>query len=192
MPTLANADESQIIQAHSLSRTIGRAMALSSAAFGLLYLQGIVVNLATSGSFYPSGDDVKAVSAVIALLWNLALVILFVAVRREAEPSRSFFAESALESQAASSLLPLAALSLTIGFFEAVSWRGWVLLRLEEAFGIVPAILLGSLLYAAYHVGYAMPTSEIAFLFLVGVMYAVAFRLTRSVFILWPLFQPMG
>jgi len=192
MPTLANADESQIIQAHSLSRTIGRAMALSSAAFGLLYLLGIVVNLATSGSFYPSGDDVKAVSAVIALLWHLVLVILFVAVRREAEPSRSFFPELALERQAASSLLPLAALSLTIGLFEAVFWRGWVLLRLEEAFGIVPAILLGSLLYAAYHVGYAMPTSEIAFLFLVGVMYAVAFRLTRSVFILWPLFQPMG
>ena len=76
MPTLANADGSQIIQAHSLSRTIGRAMALSSAAFGLLYLLGIVVNLATSGSFYPSGDDVKAVSAVIALLWNQVLVIL--------------------------------------------------------------------------------------------------------------------
>lgn len=89
-------------------------------------------------------------------------------------------------------LLPLLALSLATGFFEAIFWRGWVLLRLEEAFGIIPAILLGSLLYAAYHLGYAMPLEEIAFLFWIGVLYAVAFRLAKSIFILWPLFQPAG
>ena len=50
-------------------------------------------------------------------------------------------------------LAPLVALALAIGFFEAVFWRGWVLLRLEEAFGIIPAILLGSVLYALYHIG---------------------------------------
>lgn len=88
--------------------------------------------------------------------------------------------------------VPLLALSLTIGFFEAVFWRGWVLLRLEEAFGVIPAILLGSVLYAAYHIGYAMPLSEMTFLFFIGVMYAIAFRLTKNIFILWPLFQPMG
>jgi membrane protease YdiL (CAAX protease family) len=89
-------------------------------------------------------------------------------------------------------LIPLIALALTIGFFEALFWRGWVLLRLEEAFGLIPAILIGSLLYAAYHIGYAMPISEISFLFLIGVLYAVCFRLTRNIFILWPIFQPMG
>ena len=88
--------------------------------------------------------------------------------------------------------LPLVALSLAIGFFEAVFWRGWVQLRLEDAFGIIPGILLGALVYALYHVGYGMPLSEIGFLFLVGVMYAVIFRLTKNVFILWPLLQPMG
>jgi membrane protease YdiL (CAAX protease family) len=89
-------------------------------------------------------------------------------------------------------LLPLLALALAIGFFEALFWRGWVLLRLEEAFGVIPAILLGSILYAAYHIGYAMPLSEISFLFLIGVLYAVCFRLTRNLFLLWPIFQPMG
>ena len=89
-------------------------------------------------------------------------------------------------------LLPLVALSLTIGFFEAVFWRGWVLLRLEEAFGIIPAILLSSVLYAAYHVGYGMPLSEMVFLFFIGVMFAVVFRCTKSILILWPVFQPMG
>lgn len=88
--------------------------------------------------------------------------------------------------------MPLLALSLAIGFFEAVFWRGWVLLRLEESFGLIPAILIGSLLYAAYHIGYAMPLSEMVFLFFIGVMYAITFRLTKNIFILWPIFQPMG
>ena len=89
-------------------------------------------------------------------------------------------------------LVPLLALALTIGFFEAVFWRGWVLLRLEEAFGLIPAILLGSALYALYHIGYGMPASEMIFLFFIGIMFAVIFRLTKNVFILWPIFQPMG
>ncbi|MBN2048071.1 MAG: CPBP family intramembrane metalloprotease [Anaerolineaceae bacterium] len=89
-------------------------------------------------------------------------------------------------------LAPLIALGLAIGFFEAVFWRGWVLLRLEASFGSIPAILIGSLLYAAYHVGYGMPFSEIQFLFIIGLMFSIAFMLTRNVFILWPLFQPMG
>ena len=89
-------------------------------------------------------------------------------------------------------LIPLVALALAIGFFEALFWRGWVLLRLEEAFGVIPAILAGSLLYALYHIGYAMPMDEIVFLFFIGLMFAVVFRLTKNIFILWPVFQPMG
>jgi hypothetical protein len=37
-----------------------------------------------------------------------------------------------------------------------------------------------------------MPTSEMIFLFFIGIMFAVVFRLTKSIFILWPVFQPMG
>lgn len=89
-------------------------------------------------------------------------------------------------------VLPLIALALTIGFFEAFFWRGWVQLRLEEAFGVIPAILGASALYAVYHIGYAMPLQEIVFLFFIGIMFAAAFRLTKNIFILYPLFQPMG
>jgi membrane protease YdiL (CAAX protease family) len=96
------------------------------------------------------------------------------------------------ELPAPSHLLPLVALALSIGLFEAVFWRGWVLQRLGEAFGVVPAVLVGALLYAAYHVGYAMPVGEMVFLFFVGVLFATVFLLTRSVLILWPVFQPMG
>jgi membrane protease YdiL (CAAX protease family) len=88
--------------------------------------------------------------------------------------------------------VPLICLALTIGLFEAIFWRGWVLTRLENAFGFIPAALIGSILYAAYHIDYDMPVSEMVFLFFIGLMYAIAFRLTGSIFILWPLFQPGG
>jgi len=88
--------------------------------------------------------------------------------------------------------LPLITLALCIGFYEAFFWRGWVLLRLEESFGMIPAIILGSALYAAYHIGYGLPSDEMIFLFFIGIMFAVVFRLTKNVFILYPIFQPMG
>lgn len=90
------------------------------------------------------------------------------------------------------SLLPLTFLALAVGLFEAVFWRGWVLQRLEKAFGAIPALLLGSALYALYHIGYAMPVQEITFLFFIGLFYGVVFFLTRSIFILWPFLQPSG
>lgn len=89
-------------------------------------------------------------------------------------------------------LLPLLLLSLSIGLFEAVFWRGWVQMRLEESFGVLPGIVIASLLYALYHIGYGMPGSEMVFLFFIGIMYAVAFRLTRNILILYPFFQPLG
>ncbi len=57
---------------------------------------------------------------------------------------------------------------------------------------MIPAILLGSLLYAFYHIGYGMGMSEMAFLFFIGFLYEVTFRLTKNIFILWPIFKPMG
>jgi membrane protein implicated in regulation of membrane protease activity len=37
-----------------------------------------------------------------------------------------------------------------------------------------------------------MPASEMIFLFFIGIMFAVTFRLTKNILILWPIFQPMG
>lgn len=118
-----------------------------------------------------------AISVILQLI--LALLLYFTTLAKVQLPP-------------VSQLLPLVALALAIGFFEAVFWRGWVQLRIEESFGIIPGILLASLLYALYHVGYAMPTSEMVFLFFIGILFAVIFRLTKNILILWPLFQPMG
>lgn len=67
-----------------------------------------------------------------------------------------------------------------------------LLMRFQMLMPAFSALILGSALYAAYHIGYGMPASEMVFLFFIGAMYAVVFRLTKDVFILWPVFQPMG
>lgn len=88
--------------------------------------------------------------------------------------------------------VPLLGMSLVVGLFEAVFFRGFVQGRLEASFGAVPAVAGAAVLYGAYHVGYGMGVSELWFLLALGVVYAVAYRLTTNVLILWPLLTPMG
>lgn len=88
--------------------------------------------------------------------------------------------------------VPLLGMSLVVGFFEAVFFRGFVQGRLEASFGPVAGVAGASILYALYHVGYGMGLSEIWFLLGLGVLYAIVYRLTSNVLILWPLLTPMG
>jgi hypothetical protein len=88
--------------------------------------------------------------------------------------------------------VPLIVMSLVVGLFEAVFFRGWLQLRFEEAFGLVPGLILGAACYSLYHVGYGMTGGEMLFLFGLGLVFGAVFRLTRSVFVLWPLYTPMG
>jgi membrane protease YdiL (CAAX protease family) len=87
---------------------------------------------------------------------------------------------------------PLLALSLAVGLFEAIFFRGFILTRLEASFGLVPGVLGAAALYAVYHIGYGMNVGELAFLFGLGVAYAVAFRVTRNLLAIWPLLVPLG
>jgi membrane protease YdiL (CAAX protease family) len=88
--------------------------------------------------------------------------------------------------------VPLLALALTVGLFEAIFFRGFVQTRLEESFGPIAGIGGAALLYAAYHVGYGMDSGQMLFLFGLGVVYAVAFAVARNVVVLWPLLLPLG
>ncbi len=88
--------------------------------------------------------------------------------------------------------VPLLVMSLVVGLFEAVFFRGFVQGRLEASFGVVPAVAGAALLYSLYHVGYGMGYEEMWFLFGLGVVYAIAYRLTTNVLIIWPLLTPMG
>ena len=88
--------------------------------------------------------------------------------------------------------VPLLVMSVVVGLFEAIFFRGFIQGRLEESFGVVPAVGGAALLYALYHVGYGMGTEEMWFLFGLGVVYAIIFRLTTNVLVLWPLLTPLG
>jgi membrane protease YdiL (CAAX protease family) len=88
--------------------------------------------------------------------------------------------------------LPLLAMALTVGFFEAVFFRAYVIAILEPMFGIVPAVAASALLYALYHVGYGMDAEAMVFLFGLGIVYVVAFVVARNVLVVWPLLTPLG
>jgi hypothetical protein len=88
--------------------------------------------------------------------------------------------------------VPLLLMSLTVGVFESIFFRGFIQNRLEASFGPVFGIGLAAALYGLYHFGYGMGSEEIIFLAGLGVVYAVAFRATRNILVLWPLLTPLG
>jgi hypothetical protein len=88
--------------------------------------------------------------------------------------------------------LPLLAMALPVGLFEAVFFRGFIQNRLEASFGLIPAVAGAASLYGLYHIGYGMGLNEVAFLAGLGIVYAVAFRLAGSILVLWPLLTPLG
>ena len=88
--------------------------------------------------------------------------------------------------------VPLLVMALTVGVFESVFFRGYVQNRLGEQFGQRAGVAGAAVLYGLYHVGYGMGAEEIAFLTGLGVVYAVAFALTRNLLVLWPLLTPLG
>src|SRR5215204_2381016 len=88
--------------------------------------------------------------------------------------------------------VPLLAMALVVGVFEAIFVRGFIQTRLEMQFGHVGGVLSAAALYGLYHVGYRMGLTEMVFLFGLGVVYAVAFAIPRNVLVLWPLLTPLG
>jgi membrane protease YdiL (CAAX protease family) len=83
------------------------------------------------------------------------------------------------------------------GLFELFLYYGFIHLRLEKAFGVIPAILLTSAIYVLWHVGTQLPLEPdplyaVWKLFWVGVMSQSLFSLTRNLLVIWPLFHAVG
>ena len=77
--------------------------------------------------------------------------------------------------------------------WEIVFVCGWLQLRFEEAFGIIPGIILASLCGSLYHIGYGwLDFSILVGMFIVGVFTAAIFRFTKNILILWPFFMPVA
>lgn len=83
------------------------------------------------------------------------------------------------------------------GLFEIFLYYGFIHIRLEKAFGTLPAILLTSAIYVLWHTGTQLPLEPdpwmgVLKLFGVGIMYQAVFSLTYNLVIIWPFFMGMG
>jgi membrane protease YdiL (CAAX protease family) len=88
--------------------------------------------------------------------------------------------------------VPLLTMSLMVGLFEAVFFRGFIQTRFSASFGTVPGVVAAAALYALYHVGYGMGMREMAFLFGLGLVYGIAYACVSNVLVLWPVLIPLG
>ncbi|MGE5141610.1 MAG: type II CAAX prenyl endopeptidase Rce1 family protein [Rudaea sp.] len=79
--------------------------------------------------------------------------------------------------------LPMA-IAGAVSLFEPLFIFGWLQLRFEKDFGILPAILMAAGGFALYHVGY-MPDA-MSGEFYNAAVWAIAFRLTRNLLVTWP------
>jgi membrane protease YdiL (CAAX protease family) len=88
--------------------------------------------------------------------------------------------------------VPLLVMSLMVGLFEAIFFRGFIQTRLSASFGPIPGVVAAAVLYALYHVGYGMGAREMVFLFALGLVYGIAYACVKNVLVLWPLLIPLG
>ncbi len=67
-------------------------------------------------------------------------------------------------------------------FFEEFLFRGFMQTRFENAFGYIPAIILSGFSFSIYHLGYSKfrSISEIVLLFFVGIMFAIAYKVSNN------------
>lgn len=75
------------------------------------------------------------------------------------------------------------------GIFEVVYFYGFQRTLLEQAFGILPAIVLTAAFYSFHHMGFQ---TEFLRLFLVGLMYGSIYRMAGSALAIYPFFWGVG
>lgn len=79
-----------------------------------------------------------------------------------------------------------------LSLWEPFFVHGWLQLRFERAFGILPGILLAALCFGGYHLG-TFPTPAILALVGFSLLYGALFRAVgANLFMLWPLIWAVG
>ena len=76
-------------------------------------------------------------------------------------------------------------------FWEPFFVFGWLQLRFERAFGVLPGIVIAAVCFGAFHLG-TFPVAGVGLLTLVGLFYAVLFRIPRNLLAVWPLAWTAG
>lgn len=78
---------------------------------------------------------------------------------------------------------------MVAGIFEMLFIYGFLRMEFEEAFGIIPAIILTAVFYSFHHAGFQ---PEFFKLFFVGIMYVAVFYITHNIFVIFPFFWGVG
>lgn len=79
-----------------------------------------------------------------------------------------------------------------LSLWEPFFVHGWLQLRFERAFGILPGIMLAALCFGAYHLG-TYPIPAVLALGGFGLVYAALFRAVgANLLVLWPLIWAVG
>jgi len=77
------------------------------------------------------------------------------------------------------------ALAGAASIWEPLFVFGWLQLRFEKDFGVLPAVLMASACFALYHVGFGSVDMMMG-QFLWAVVYATVFRLVKNLLTVWP------
>ncbi|MFH1075051.1 MAG: hypothetical protein V1752_08190 [Candidatus Firestonebacteria bacterium] len=78
---------------------------------------------------------------------------------------------------------------MVAGIFEVIFFYTFLRQRFENAFGIIPSIILVALFYSFHHAGFQ---PEYLKLFFVGIMYASILKITKNALIIYPFFWGVG
>jgi hypothetical protein len=138
--------------AQRAARQIVYLMAVLSTIFGVLYLVGLAGKLIVDGTVHSiSSQPVQIVSAIIALLLDLALLILFVALRWQVSGRNAVFADLAVV------FMILVCATSSISWFVQLA----VLPRLTQGTDSTVLALIdihhpGSVMYAIEHLGWGV------------------------------------
>ena len=126
--------------------------AIISTVFGILYLLGLMGKLVVNGSIHATSPPaIPMVSAAVGLLWDITLVILFVALKCQIRESKAVLAEIGLLF-----MVLLAAIS-------SINW--YVQLTLvpqiaqsgdAAALALIDVHNLGSIMYAMEHLAWGL------------------------------------
>ncbi len=140
------------LQARATVRRVLFWTAVVTTVLGALYLLGLVGKLLVDGTVHSvSSQGVEIISATVGLLWDVALLILFAALRRQVPRRRRLFAELALI------FMTLVCAMSSVNWFLQLT----VTPNLEQAGQPALAALLdvhsrASLAYAMEHLGWGL------------------------------------
>jgi membrane protease YdiL (CAAX protease family) len=151
---------------------------------GQIFLVGILLPLAY---IQRSGKDwaefgFSSKKWPVFLLINLVLgVLLFFSFLSGSPPPADFRLSASTVWSAAYVMLALC--------FELVFFYAFLRTFFEQAFGIVPAIIMTALFYAFHHIGFQPEYGKLIF---VGLLYATTYRLGNSALLIFPFFLGVG